>query len=461
MRSSITSFTTRFLVFPYLGVTSSMDENEKRKLAVFNIFNFFAALSGIIIPLTSIFKNDNLSVLAWIIACSPLIISVSVLASNYWGKYEVAKMIYFIFYPVITSLAYAASLNLGIGLIFVFYGVLAIYLLNNTTDIFLSLCLSMTLYFFANTVWNDYDFQLSDLNYNFFLFTHFLATLFILFSFLLFKNESHGYQYGLLTRNVELEKMNREIEQQRKEIQQKAELLEKQTHELKELDALKNRLFSIISHDLRTPLYALRNLFRNIEKYDIPGDEIKTMIPGVVTDLNYTTGLMENLLQWTKSQMQATVTKPQHLDISVLIQEVIQLLRLQAEAKQVYTEVKIDEPIYIYADKDMISLVLRNLLSNAIKFTHEKGQISIGAYKLTESCVEIFVQDTGMGMNSETLQKINENNFFTTKGTANESGTGIGLLLCRDFLAKNGGRMFVESEQGKGSTFSFTLPANN
>jgi signal transduction histidine kinase len=275
----------------------------------------------------------------------------------------------------------------------------------------------------------------------------------------LFKREKREFQKGLVTRNAELESKNLEIEQQKQEIQEKAELLEKQTHDLKELDQLKTRLFSIISHDLRTPLYALRNLFRNIEKHDVPGDEIKMMIPGIVTDLNFTTGLMENLLQWAKSQMHVNSMKPELLDISKMIKDVFQLLRLQAAAKQIYLDAMVDTPIYIYADKDMINLVLRNLLSNAIKFTNEKGQVSIGAHQLGGS-VEVFVQDTGTGMDKESMQRINESMYFSTKGTANESGTGIGLMLCKEFLVKNGGRMFVESEQGKGSTFSFTLPAN-
>ena len=105
----------------------------------------------------------------------------------------------------------------------------------------------------------------------------------------------------------------------------------------------------------------------------------------------------------------------------------------------------------------MINLVLRNLISNAIKFTPENGHIAIGATELS-SFVEVYVQDTGLGLSSEALEKINGNDFYTTKGTASESGTGLGLMLCKDFLNRNGGQMHIESEIGKGSTFSFTLP---
>ncbi|MFL5772420.1 MAG: sensor histidine kinase, partial [Flavisolibacter sp.] len=174
-------------------------------------------------------------------------------------------------------------------------------------------------------------------------------------------------------------------------------------------------------------------------------------------DLNYTIGLMENLLQWSKTQMQASSVRPEEVDVSKMIIEVLQVLRLQAEAKQIYIESKNSAPVFVVADKDMVNLVLRNLLSNAIKFTPQQGTIEVGVNQLN-SFVEVYVQDSGTGISKEALLKINENNFYTTKGTASESGTGLGLMLCKEFLAKNGGQMHIESEIGKGSVFSFTLP---
>ena len=140
-----------------------------------------------------------------------------------------------------------------------------------------------------------------------------------------------------------------------------------------------------------------------------------------------------------------------------MIDEVLQLLKLQAGAKQIYIQTKAGTPVHALGDKDMINLVLRNVLSNAIKFTPEKGNISIGINQ-SASFIEVFVEDTGMGISQEALKKINQNNYYTTKGTASESGTGLGLMLCKEFLAKNGGQLRIESEVGKGSTISFTLP---
>jgi len=205
-------------------------------------------------------------------------------------------------------------------------------------------------------------------------------------------------------------------------------------------------------------MYALRNLFRNMHQFDLPAEEVKSMVPDVLNDLNFTISLMENLLQWSKSQMQSDTVRAEEVNLTQLVSEVLQLLHLQAEAKRINIDNKANSPAFVFVDRDMINLVLRNLLSNAIKFTPEQGTIIIGMNHLS-SYVEIYIQDSGMGISKEAMDKINENNFYTTKGTSSESGTGLGLMLCKEFLAKNGGQLLIESEPGGGSTFSFTLPS--
>jgi signal transduction histidine kinase len=261
-------------------------------------------------------------------------------------------------------------------------------------------------------------------------------------------------------KNWQLRRSNLKILRQKADITGKSALLEEQTSQLTELNSLKNKLFSVIAHDLKAPLYALRNLFRNVQIYDLPGEEIKMLVPEVVNELTYTTGLMENMLQWAKSQMQAESVKLQLLDVAGIAREVLQLLRLQADAKHIYISSKIEHPIFVYADKDMINLVMRNLLSNAIKFTPIDGSIYVEARDL-RSCIEISVQDTGTGISQEGLQRLMDENYYSTRGTGGEAGTGLGLMLCKEFLSKNGGRMNIQSTPGKGSTFSFTLPKGN
>ncbi len=139
------------------------------------------------------------------------------------------------------------------------------------------------------------------------------------------------------------------------------------------------------------------------------------------------------------------------------MKESTDLLRLQARNKEIKIESLIDRPVFIYADKDMISLVIRNLLSNAIKFTPQNGIIQIGVIE-KQTMVEIYVKDTGIGMAPSVVDQLFNNNYYSTKGTANETGTGLGLMLCKDFLIKNGGSIHISSVPGNGSTFSFSLP---
>jgi signal transduction histidine kinase len=440
-----------------IGYKPSLGSYEKRKLGIFNFMNFLGLLTGIIMPFAGLYTKDQFPLLAHVAASSPAFISLIVLLFNYFEKYELARVLYFTLYPIVTCIIYAMRIDVGIEFFFVLYGVLSVFFLKNIYNIIFSFSLSMLCYLLVCTVWKNYDDSLEKANYYLYLFNHILAVFLIFYGLLLIKNENTRYQEQSRDKNWQLRRSNLKILRQKADISGKAALLEEQTSQLTELNSLKNKLFSVIAHDLKAPLYALRNLFRNVQLYDLPGDEIKILVPEVINELTYTTGLMENLLQWAKSQMQAESVRPQLLDVAGIAKEVLQLLRLQAEAKNIYISSKIENPIFVYADKDMINLVLRNLLSNAIKFTPIEGSIYVEAREL-RSCIEISVQDTGTGISQEGLQRLMDQNYYSTRGTGGEAGTGLGLMLCKEFLSRNGGCMNIQSEPGKGSIFSFTLP---
>jgi signal transduction histidine kinase len=201
----------------------------------------------------------------------------------------------------------------------------------------------------------------------------------------------------------------------------------------------------------------MRNLFTDIQENRIPATVMSNLLPQVVKDMNYVTGLTENLLLWAKSQMQTASINPQLLDLSALIDETVKQQRLQAELKGIKISGDVSESLFVIADRDMINLVLRNLLSNAIKFSPHNSGITVGA-SVMDSSVEVFVADSGAGISPEALEKIKSHNYYSTKGTANESGTGLGLMLVKEFLEKNNGQLHIESRPGRGSIFSFTLP---
>lgn len=457
------SLPSKLFPFPLLqhikniGTAQKMDYYEKKKLGIFNQLNFFQLVGGILVPAIGMSHKDHLPNAAWMVACLPTIISVSVLWLNYLKKYEAAQLTYFILYPFFTGFVYLKGMNAGVELHFILYGVLAVFFLQDIGYMIFTIALSMVNYFMLSVLLKDFQYDVRLENKFLYYLNHLLALGFIFYGLYLIKKENSGYQFRLLTKQRILHKKNLEINHQKEIISEKVHLLEEQKKELTEWNSLKTKLFSVIAHDLRSPMYAMRNLFRNMHQQNLPAEEIKKMMPEVLMDLNYTIGLMENLLQWTKTQMQSSAARPQQLELSKMICEVLQLLHLQAEAKQIYIENKNDLPVYAYADKDMVNLVLRNLLSNAIKFTPQQGYIEIGVNE-HPSFVEVYVQDSGVGISKEAMQKINESIFYTTKGTSSEAGTGLGLMLCKEFLHKNGGRMHIESQPGEGSIFSFTLP---
>jgi two-component system, sensor histidine kinase and response regulator len=440
-----------------IGVTNLQGEYSQRKLRVFNQLNLFQFLTGVLVSVLGVMNNEQLAPTAWMVACLPSMVSLGVLYLNHRCQYEYALLTYFILYPFFTCVVYLNGMNLGSELFFILYGVLSVFFLRNVYYMLFSIAFSMISYYIMYVVWKQFQYGLASPNMGVYRLNQALAIAYILYGLYLIKKENNSYQFSILRKNRALHKKNLEIQRGRNEIGEKARLLKMQTEELKDLNTLKNKLFSVISHDLKSPMYALRNLFRNVQQYNMSANEVKAMVPEVLNDLNYTIGLMENLLQWSKSQMNIQRVVREEVEISGVIEEVMYGLRLQAEAKQISVEHVVEEPVLIYTDRDMVNLVLRNLLSNAIKFTPQGGNISLGANDMG-SFVEIYVQDNGLGISQDTLKKIYQNNGFTTKGTASESGTGLGLMLSREFLAKAGGQLHIESEPGKGSVFSFTLP---
>jgi two-component system, sensor histidine kinase and response regulator len=440
-----------------LGFSESMEEYDQRKLSIFNQLNFFQLITGILIPVIGLFNTKQLPAGAWIVACLPALVSVAVLYLIKRQKHEAAIFAYFLLYPFVTCVVYMYGMNLGISLFFILYGILSVFFLRDIGYIIFSLCFSMVSYFLLAVVIKHYVYELQTLNYGLYLINQALAIVFIFYGLFLIKKENASYHSRILFKNAVLQEKNLQIQQQANKIKKDSTLLKNQAIELGELNTLKSKLFSVISHDLKAPMYALRNLFRNVHEKNMSVAELKDSIPDVLNDLNYTVGLMDNLLQWAKAQMQADTVHKQDVDIEQSINEVMQLQHLQVKAKKISITNNTKPGVLGYIDKDMFSLVLRNLISNSIKFTPENGNISIGVHE-HHSFVEIYVKDSGTGISNDALLKISSNDFYTTNGTASESGTGLGLMLCKEFLARNGSQLHIESEPGIGSIFSFSLP---
>ena len=238
--------------------------------------------------------------------------------------------------------------------------------------------------------------------------------------------------------------------------------IELQARELSQANALKDKMFSVISHDLRSPISSIKLALDFISKGLVkPTDEL---FNETINDLVKTTDdayiLLENLLGWAKSQSNILNVFSESLDLKPLASNIAGLLKLTSENKKIRIENNIPEGIIIFADIQMIQSVLRNLLSNALKFTPENGSVEMSAVEMNTE-VKISIKDSGVGISEPNLKRIfDQDQPLKSTGTNKESGSGLGLILCKDFVEKSGGRIWVESEEGKGSTFIFTIPLN-
>ncbi|MDA3954095.1 MAG: PAS domain-containing sensor histidine kinase [Bacteroidales bacterium] len=229
---------------------------------------------------------------------------------------------------------------------------------------------------------------------------------------------------------------------------------------LRELNATKDKFFSIIAHDLKNPFNDLigftQLLSMNIDKYDKSKIEQFINIIHQSSELAY--NLLENLLDWSRSQTGTLNFEPEKISINNLINESIELLDSMAGNKNIQIYSEFESEFYAYADKNMVRTIIRNLISNAIKYTNQGGHINIVCSINNKKC-KISVIDNGIGISAENISKIFKiDESYTTSGTEREKGTGLGLILCKEFIEKNNGKFYVNSTLEKGSTFTFTLP---
>ena len=249
--------------------------------------------------------------------------------------------------------------------------------------------------------------------------------------------------------------------QRRKQINtlllQHQEETERRSEELERLNQVKDKFFSIISHDLRSPINALSGILDLMSKEGLTQDDFEEQTRELRIRFNHTRTLLNNLLDWTLLQMDKLSLQPAKINLHNIVNENIEILT-SLQTKQIKLVNKVPENAIGYADSNTINLVMRNLLTNAIKFTNDGGEVTISAQEKTREWT-LTVHDNGVGIKPEVQQILfDKTSPYTTRGTANEKGTGLGLILCKEFVEKNGGRIWVESEEGRGSTFLFTVP---
>lgn len=246
---------------------------------------------------------------------------------------------------------------------------------------------------------------------------------------------------------------------ERKHVQ---ELLAKQAKELQEVNDTKDKFMSIIAHDLKSPFNAILGftdlMLSNFDQLD--KETVLTGLKTIESASKHAYQLLENLLTWARNQIGGSQFNPEMLNLKAQVNESLSMIESAAFNKNIKISVSVSKDLYVFADKNMLDSILRNLISNAIKFSFKGGKIKISATRL-ENEIQISVSDKGIGISSERLSSIFRIDKHTnTTGTENELGTGLGLILCKDFIAQHKGKIWIESTQNVGTLVSFSLPIN-
>lgn len=252
-------------------------------------------------------------------------------------------------------------------------------------------------------------------------------------------------------RNNQLKDKNSQIAYQKAE-------LERQSDELQKLNHSKDRIISIITHDFRSPLASLHSLMTMLNKDLISEEQFKALIPEVNKSLVSTSLLLESLLIWAKEQINTHVLRTTQINFGKALQDVLLILDDQLNEKEITIKKNLDKDCMVLADLSVLQIILRNILSNAIKFSHANGVIEISAHNKRDRLI-ITIEDFGIGMKPKTREELFSKEIKPSTGTSGERGSGIGLLICKEFIEKSNGTISVDSTEAVGTAFTISLPS--
>ncbi|MCY1532718.1 Phytochrome-like protein cph1 [compost metagenome] len=240
-------------------------------------------------------------------------------------------------------------------------------------------------------------------------------------------------------------------------VEQSNEQIRAQKEQLEKSNSEKNKLMSIISHDLRSPLMNIQNYLQLLNENRVDDSNRAAVEKSLLQSTNGAVEMLSNFLHWSKSQMDGVNANPAIINLHTALQSTLEMEKVNAAKKDIALNIHIPATLQVLADVDMLQLVVRNLISNAIKFTPAGGKIEVNAVTAAKEC-KITIKDNGIGIAPEKQDKIFSIRAESTYGTLNEKGIGLGLMLCKDFIERQGGRIDFESSPGEGSGFYIFIP---
>lgn len=407
-----------------IGITPGLNFHEKKKTQLLNLLVSFSIPTTVFFFIVNLVNHKPLlSLINFLILGGEILI----LLINSYGKFLLARLI----------LTFLASILFTISAIlfrngaeyFLLANLVVIIIYFNEKRFLISISLVNCLLFIGIKIFLNSSVIYDTVPFGRVVFNIVWTLLAMAMALLFFKNEQLSYQEQVEEKNRELQKMN----------------------------DTKEKLFSIISHDLRSPIGQLKGLLQLVSDQQISPETFQQFSSKLSTEVDSLHSTLDNLLRWSISQLQGIKAMPEKVDLEETVKLKFAMFKQPAEQKNIRLLAE-DLKHYVWADPNHVQLVLRNLISNAIKYSYENGRIIVRS-SVKDQMVTIEVNDTGMGMNEEARQSIfNPENIVSNRGTANERGTGLGLKLCKEFVEKNNGTIWVESTKEKGSSFFFSLP---
>jgi two-component system, sensor histidine kinase and response regulator len=454
--------TTFLRKISHIGYTDDLPDYEKKRVVIFNRLNFTGFCMALLRLLFVAFFTPAHFSYQTLLANLPLVLIFPFMLWLMHHQYfKLATRSSFIVVPPILALANWLTNDAGLEMFVVLYMMFCFFFLHRRSNIIRAFVYCLFFYVLMHFKLSNYAvferpgsvyFILSAYSY-LGAFAMIFATMFLI------KYSVWAYEKSIREKSEQLRASNLETIARGEELNKKAAILRQKTEELMELNHVKTKLFSIISHDLRTSVYSVKNIFDALEKGYITGEELVQMAPQANQEINNSIDLMNNLLTWARNQFNDNKVAPQAIDLRQITDTVLKLFEAQAAKKGIALKNAIGTYLFAFADNDMVMTVLRNLVSNAIKFTPQGGSVTVRT-EPDGDYVRLVVADTGVGMDAEAQVRIFNNEYYTTPGTDSEMGTGLGLAICRDFIVLNHGRLDVQSGPGKGTSFVVTLPYN-
>ena len=382
---------------------------------------------------------------------------LSILYLNYKRKYNISNVVIYLIAVISTYYFYFTQVNYAFFLVSI-PGILSIIFYDKKAKYLSLFILNYIFFLFSTWVISKYEgFRFNGGNAELHVLLNFSIFYFIVYLIInRLKTENLMAEKRLHSQNNILNFQSEEIKQQSNELLNKNKALE-------EVNETKNKFFRIIAHDLRSPFNTILGISDLLlkEHAHLDDNERESLIKSLVHSSKGAYLLVENLLEWSEVQSEKFQCNPDSYNLSAILGEVLMIINDVAENKNIAIINEVSKEIRIYADKEMLKTILRNLILNAVKYTFEGGLVTINAQQIDNE-VTISVADTGIGIEKEKIDLIFEQTQkFSTYGTDNEKGTGLGLVLCKEFVEIHNGDIRVESELGKGSVFSVSFPKNS